>query len=231
MKEQIIELNPIRSKIYLLLIKRDLTRKELVNMLNIPRTTIFDNLNFLIKNKLVQFYDISNNSRGRPFRVFRLRISNKTIILSEKVFFMFNFNFTNLLKVFHYNFKVNINFSFFNRFFSFKFNFWIYYPFKKINPLKLNFDMLKFKFFDIKFNFNWLKNINVNFYKIENKCKICNKDSNKANGLIRLKDNNYYCENCICNYPNIFNLLKFNGYWFNLLKPNIRFNRKRLKVC
>ena len=43
-----------------------MTRRELVNQLNTPRTTIYDNLLKLQKIKLVEKYARNNGNRGRP---------------------------------------------------------------------------------------------------------------------------------------------------------------------
>ena len=43
-----------------------LTRKQLVNQLNTPRTTIYDNLVKLLKGKVVKKFSRNNGKRGRP---------------------------------------------------------------------------------------------------------------------------------------------------------------------
>lgn len=43
-----------------------LTRKELVNQLNTPRTTIYDNLVKLQKENVVKKFSRNNGKRGRP---------------------------------------------------------------------------------------------------------------------------------------------------------------------
>ncbi|MBD3211116.1 MAG: hypothetical protein GF311_00795 [Candidatus Lokiarchaeota archaeon] len=43
-----------------------LTRKQLVNELNTPRTTIYDNLVKLQKQKVVEKFSRNNGKRGRP---------------------------------------------------------------------------------------------------------------------------------------------------------------------
>jgi len=52
-----------------------LTRKQLVNELKTPRTTIYDNLVKLQKQKAVEKFSRNNGKRGRP-RVY-WKISNK----------------------------------------------------------------------------------------------------------------------------------------------------------
>jgi predicted ArsR family transcriptional regulator len=43
-----------------------LTRRQLVNKLKTPRTTIYDNLVKLQKNKVVEKFSRNNGKRGRP---------------------------------------------------------------------------------------------------------------------------------------------------------------------
>ncbi len=49
-----------------------LTRRDLVNQLNIPRTTIYDNLVKLQKRKLVEKSLRKNGKRGRPLIFWKL---------------------------------------------------------------------------------------------------------------------------------------------------------------
>ena len=70
----------INSKVYLTPIQSNLinklrnngptTRKDLVKILNSPRTTIYDNLLKLQKRKLIEKFTRNNGMRGRPL-VFR----------------------------------------------------------------------------------------------------------------------------------------------------------------
>jgi predicted ArsR family transcriptional regulator len=57
-----IQYNLIRT----LKVNGPLTRKELVNQLNTPRTTIYDNLVKLQKREKVKKYSRNNGKRGRP---------------------------------------------------------------------------------------------------------------------------------------------------------------------
>lgn len=52
--------------------ERDYTRKELVDLLNIPRTTLYDNLYILKKRKLVRNYTKNRNIRSRPLTFWSL---------------------------------------------------------------------------------------------------------------------------------------------------------------
>ena len=49
-----------------------ITRKDLVNQLNTPRTTIYDNLIKLHKRKLVEKFTRNNGKRGRPLVLWRV---------------------------------------------------------------------------------------------------------------------------------------------------------------
>ncbi|TFG14556.1 MAG: hypothetical protein EU535_03275 [Promethearchaeota archaeon] len=60
-------LTPIQNSLISTLKKGGpMTRRELVKQLNTPRTTIYDNLLKLQKNKLVEKYARNNGKRGRP---------------------------------------------------------------------------------------------------------------------------------------------------------------------
>lgn len=60
-------LTPIQNNLIKTLKKiGPMTRRELVNHLNTPRTTIYDNLLKLQKIKLVEKYARNNGKRGRP---------------------------------------------------------------------------------------------------------------------------------------------------------------------
>jgi predicted ArsR family transcriptional regulator len=49
------------------------TRKDLVNILNSPRTTIYDNLLKLQKRKLIEKYTRKNGMRGRPLVFWKVK--------------------------------------------------------------------------------------------------------------------------------------------------------------
>jgi len=49
------------------------TRRDLVNVLNSPRTTIYDNLLKLQKRKLIEKFTRNNGMRGRPLVFWRLK--------------------------------------------------------------------------------------------------------------------------------------------------------------
>lgn len=50
-----------------------LTRRDLARELNIPRTTIYDNLIKLQKRKLLEKYSRSDGKRGRPLIFWKLK--------------------------------------------------------------------------------------------------------------------------------------------------------------
>ena len=52
--------------------KGPLTRRELVNQLNTPRTTLYDNLIKLQKRKVIEKFTRNNGSRGRPLVYWKL---------------------------------------------------------------------------------------------------------------------------------------------------------------
>ncbi|TFG10207.1 MAG: MarR family transcriptional regulator [Promethearchaeota archaeon] len=60
-------LTPIQLRlIEFLKINGSRTRRELVNQLKIPRTTLYDNLLKLQKQRIVEKYAKNNGKRGRP---------------------------------------------------------------------------------------------------------------------------------------------------------------------
>lgn len=75
--------NQINSKEYLTPIQYNLikklqtigpsTRRDLVKVLNSPRTTIYDNLLKLQKRKLIEKFTRTNGMRGRPLVFWRLK--------------------------------------------------------------------------------------------------------------------------------------------------------------
>ncbi|MFW9899036.1 MAG: helix-turn-helix domain-containing protein [Candidatus Thorarchaeota archaeon] len=50
-----------------------MTRRDLVNQLNTPRTTIYDNLIKLHKRKVVEKFTRNNGRRGRPLVFWKLK--------------------------------------------------------------------------------------------------------------------------------------------------------------
>jgi len=51
-----------------------ITRRDLVKQLNVPRTTIYDNLIKLHKRKLIEKFTRNNGNRGRPLVLWKLKI-------------------------------------------------------------------------------------------------------------------------------------------------------------
>ncbi|MFX1405599.1 MAG: MarR family transcriptional regulator [Promethearchaeota archaeon] len=50
-----------------------ITRRELVKTLNIPRTTIYDNLLKLQKRKIIEKFTRNNGKRGRPLVFWKIK--------------------------------------------------------------------------------------------------------------------------------------------------------------
>ncbi|MHA1341242.1 MAG: helix-turn-helix domain-containing protein [Promethearchaeota archaeon] len=65
---------PIQEKLIETLKKNGpLNRDQLVSILNIPRTTIYDNISELIRLNIVKKFTRQINSRGRPKVFFKLK--------------------------------------------------------------------------------------------------------------------------------------------------------------
>jgi len=83
MVNKIITNNEFNSKGYLTPIQNNLfiklqnngptTRKDLVKILNSPRTTIYDNLLKLQKRKLIEKFTRNNGMRGRPLVFWKVK--------------------------------------------------------------------------------------------------------------------------------------------------------------
>jgi len=83
MANRIVIKDDISSKEYLTPIQYNLiknlqdigpsTRRDLVKVLNSPRTTIYDNLLKLQKRKLIEKFTRNNGMRGRPLVFWRLK--------------------------------------------------------------------------------------------------------------------------------------------------------------
>ena len=69
------ELSPLQVQIIRTLMEKNepLTRKDLVNLLKTPRTTIYDNLLKLQKRKIVEKFAKYNSLRGRPKILWNLK--------------------------------------------------------------------------------------------------------------------------------------------------------------
>ncbi|GAG98195.1 unnamed protein product [marine sediment metagenome] len=66
--------SPIQDKILERLeVSGSLTRRDLVRVLNTPRTTIYDNLVKLEKRKLVEKISRSTGNRGRPLIFWKIK--------------------------------------------------------------------------------------------------------------------------------------------------------------
>ena len=66
-------LTPIQYRLIKVLRNGPASRKTLVNKLNAPRTTIYDNLLKLQKRKLIEKFRYNSGMRGRPFVYWRLQ--------------------------------------------------------------------------------------------------------------------------------------------------------------
>jgi len=83
MENKVINNNEFNSKGYLTPIQNNLfiklrnngptTRKDLVKILNNPRTTIYDNLLKLQKRKLIEKFTRNNGMRGRPLVFWKVK--------------------------------------------------------------------------------------------------------------------------------------------------------------
>jgi predicted ArsR family transcriptional regulator len=83
MANRIVIKDEIKTKEYLTPIQYNLikkleiigpsTRRELVKVLNSPRTTIYDNLLKLQKRKLIEKFTRNNGMRGRPLVFWKLK--------------------------------------------------------------------------------------------------------------------------------------------------------------
>jgi len=60
---------------------------------------------------------------------------------------------------------------------------------------------------------------------------MCNKKVDQTRSLLKLKDENWYCFNCITDYIEIRELLRPNGYWSSFFhkKPKYNIPKKRGK--
>lgn len=67
-------LTPIQSKLIRMLDDRGpMSRRELVKMIEKPRTTVYDNLAKLEKRKMVERLLRKNGERGRPLTIWKLK--------------------------------------------------------------------------------------------------------------------------------------------------------------
>ena len=83
MSDRLVNFEGFESKNYLTPIQHSLiktlrkfgpsTRKDLVNELDTPRTTIYDNLLKLQKRKLIEKFSRNNGKRGRPLIFWKLK--------------------------------------------------------------------------------------------------------------------------------------------------------------
>ena len=72
--EKIKELNLLQNSLIKTLNKNGpLTRDQMVELLNKPRTTIYDNLAVLINRNMVKKFSRQVNARGRPVVFFKLK--------------------------------------------------------------------------------------------------------------------------------------------------------------
>lgn len=72
-KRYVSYITPLQDRILEVLSKHgDCIRKDLVKIINHPRTTIYDNLLKLQKRKLIEKYTMNNGKRGRPIVYWKL---------------------------------------------------------------------------------------------------------------------------------------------------------------
>lgn len=83
-----MKLTPLQSKIIMLLVREyELSRKEICNFLNKPRTTIYDNLLILQKLNFVEKFQEWNYKAkvGRPIIKWKIKGKNKVDKLNEVI--------------------------------------------------------------------------------------------------------------------------------------------------
>lgn len=69
-----LKLNPLQTDLVSILKKNGaLTRNQMVEKLNKPRTTIYDNLAALINRDMIKKFSRQVNNRGRPVVFFKLK--------------------------------------------------------------------------------------------------------------------------------------------------------------
>lgn len=74
MESNSMELNNLQSDLVTILKKNGaLTRNQMVEKLNKPRTTIYDNLAVLINRDMIKKFSRQVNNRGRPVVFFKLK--------------------------------------------------------------------------------------------------------------------------------------------------------------
>jgi len=71
------KLKPLQEKLIEILRNNGpLNRNQLVSILNKPRTTIYDNINKLMRLNIIKKFTRQINSRGRPIVFFKLKEDN-----------------------------------------------------------------------------------------------------------------------------------------------------------
>ncbi len=68
-------LSPTQNNlIKILQVNGPMTRRDLVNQLKVPRTTIYDNLVKLQKQKVIEKFSRNNGKRGRPLVFWKIKL-------------------------------------------------------------------------------------------------------------------------------------------------------------
>lgn len=68
-------LSPTQNNlIKILQVNGPMTRRDLVNQLKVPRTTIYDNLVKLQKQKVIEKFSRNNGKRGRPLIFWKIKL-------------------------------------------------------------------------------------------------------------------------------------------------------------
>ena len=61
--------------------KGELSRTDVCKLLNVPRTTVFDNLDYLYRKELIQKKSVKEQQRGRPIILWKILKPKYTITM------------------------------------------------------------------------------------------------------------------------------------------------------
>lgn len=81
---RMIYINPTQYLLVSVLNEEHKVRDDIVKDTKLPRTTVFDNLRKLEKNKIVERYSKGNDKRGRPFVFWKVIIKQNLEHLGEQ---------------------------------------------------------------------------------------------------------------------------------------------------
>ena len=183
--------NAIKLKLMKALKEKSKNRKQLVKELKIPRTTIFDNLKTLEKLGKIKCFNVNYNNQGRPFTYWKI-LNEHNINESNDISKLDKINNKKIIMSIKFR-KNSVNLS------------------RKNISSKFTSNVRNYKKTVV---FNDKKTIIKKKISI-NKCFKCHREINQNLDLIKLKDGNYYCYDCISRNKKTFDLLSINGYWYN----------------